>query len=168
MQVSASAELILLRALLPGASAAVSLRPGAVVTARVLERGLLALAGARVPASLPDGVEPGEVLHLRVHEATPDRVTLQLVPQSPPTPAATAAVPLPGGAYARVIKDDEAAGGGGSGAGRAVILRYDSPTLGRLDIHLSAAGATVYATAGEPADAARAAAGDLAAALGAP
>jgi hypothetical protein len=123
-----------------------------------------------VPASLPHDVQPGDALQLRVHEAGPDRVVLQIVPQQPSPAAATAAVPLPGGAYARIIEDepDEDSVAGASGAGRAVLLRYDSPTLGRLDIWLSAAGATVYATAGPPADAARAASADLAAALGAP
>src|SRR5919197_1863087 len=159
------AELILLRALLPASSLpgpAAALQPGAVLTARVLDRGLLSLAGARVPASLPDDVRPGDALHLRVREAGPERVVLQIVPQPSVPPAATAAVPLPGGAFARVIEDDEADSSRGPGS-RAVVLRYDSPTLGRLDIRLSSAGATVYASAGEPADAARAAAGDLAA-----
>jgi hypothetical protein len=162
------AELILLRTLLPGSSLpGPALQPGAVLSARVLDRGLLSLAGARVPASLPDDVQPGQVLHLRVQDAGPERVTLQIVQQPQVPPAATAAVPLPGGAYARIVEDDGPEGPV-RGSGRAVLLRYDSPTLGRLDIRLSAAGATVYATAGEPADAARAAAGDLAAALGSP
>jgi hypothetical protein len=156
-------DLILLRAALP----VPSLRPGAVLAARVLDRGLIALAGARVSATLPDDVRPGDALRLRVQEAGPERIVLQIVPQPPP--ASTAAVALPGGAFARVIKDDEEGGAGGAGRGeRAVVLRYDSPVLGRLDIRLSAAGATVHASEGPPADAARAAAGDLAAALGAP
>jgi hypothetical protein len=164
-------ELILLRTLLPGSSLpGPALQPGAVLSARVLDRGLLSLAGARVPAQLPEDARPGEVLHLRVQEAGPERVVLQIVPQTQPPPAATAAVALPGGAFARVIEDEEDSGDGGTRARgeRAVLLRYDSPTLGRLDIRLSSAGATVYATAGAPADAARSAAGDLASALGAP
>jgi hypothetical protein len=165
------AELILLRTLMPGSSLpGPALQPGAVLSARVIDRGLLSLAGARVPASLPDDVRPGDALHLRVQEAGPDRVVLQIVPQTQPPPAATAAVPLPGGAYARIVEDEseDTSAPGSSGAGRTVLLRYDSPTLGRLDIRLSSAGATVYATAGAPADAARAASGDLASALGAP
>jgi hypothetical protein len=160
MQISAAAELILLRTALPGPA----LRAGSVVVARVLENRLLSLAGARVAATLPDDVQPGDVLKLRVKELAPERIVLQIVPDPPP--ATTAAVPLPGGATARIVEDDEASGG--AGAGRAVILRYDSPTLGRLDIRLTTAGAIVHATEGPPADAARAAAGDLAAALNAP
>jgi hypothetical protein len=159
MQISAAAELILLRTALP----APTLRAGSVVVARVLENRLLSLAGARVAATLPDEVKPGDVLKLRVKELAPERIVLQIVPDPPP--AATAAVALPGGATARIVEDDEASGGA---AARAVVLRYDSPTLGRLDIRLSAAGATVHATEGPPAEAARAAAGALAAALNAP
>ena len=160
MQISAAAELILLRTAL----SAPGLRAGSVVVARVLENGLLSLAGARVAATLPEDVKPGDVLKLRVKELAPERIVLQIVPDPPP--AATSAVPLPGGATARIVEDDE--GPGARGVRRAVVLRYDSPTLGRLDIHLSRAGATVHATEGLPADAARAAAGDLAAALNAP
>jgi hypothetical protein len=159
MQISAAAELILLRTALP----APTLRAGSVVVARVLENGLLSLAGARVKAALPDDVQAGDVLKLRVKELAPERIVLQIVPDPPP--AATAAVALPGGATARIVDDEESAG---TSAKRAVVLRYDSPTLGRLDIRLTAAGATVHATEGPPADAARAAAGDLAAALNAP
>jgi hypothetical protein len=160
MQISAAAELVLLRTVLPGPS----LRPGAVLAARVLENGLLSLAGARVKASLPDDVRPGDALRLRVKELGPERIVLQIVPDPPP--AATAAVALPGGATARIVEDEQ--GGGDRVGRRAVLLRYDSPTLGRLDIHLTTSGATVHATEGPPAAAARAAAGDLAGALGAP
>jgi hypothetical protein len=158
--ITAAAELILLRTALQ----APTLRAGSVVVARVLEHGLLSLAGARVAAKLPDDVRPGDVLKLRVKELAPERIVLQIV--ADPPPAATAAVALPGGATARIVEDDE--GAGARGAGRAVVLRYDSPTLGRLDIRLTTSGATVHATEGPPAAAARAAAGDLAAALGAP
>jgi hypothetical protein len=155
-------ELILLRTAL----ASPALRPGAVVAARVIDRGVLSLLGARVAATLPDDVRPGDVLKLHVKEATPERILLQVVQQPPPM--ATGAVMLPGGATARVIEEDEEEGGAGGRTERAVTLRYDSATLGRLDIRLSAAGATVHASEGPPADAARAAAGELAGALLAP
>ena len=154
-------ELVLLRTAL----ASPSLRPGALVSARVLDRGLLSLLGARVPATLPDDVRPGEVLRLTVKEAGPDRILLQVVQQPPPV--ATPAGMLPGGATARVIHEEDEQGAVARGE-RAVTLRYDSATLGRLDIRLSSAGATVVASEGPPADAARAASGELAHALGAP
>jgi hypothetical protein len=153
-----TAELVLLRTAL----ASPSLRLGAVVSARVLDRGVLSLLGARVPATLPEDVRPGDVLRLTVKEAGPDRILLQVVQQAPPV--ATPPVMLPGGATARVIHEE----GAGARGERAVTLRYDSATLGRLDIRLSSAGATVLASEGPPADAARAAAGELAGALGAP
>lgn len=157
-------ELILLRTAL----ASPALRPGAVVAARVIDRATISLLGARMAATLPADVRPGDVLRLNVKEATPERILLQVVQQPPPV--ATAAVMVPGGATARVIKDDEEdeAGARRGSATRAVTLRYDSATLGRLDIHLSAAGATVHVSEGPPADAARAAAGELAGALRAP
>ena len=155
-------ELILLRTAL----ASPALRPGAVVAARVIDRGVLSLLGARVAATLPDDVRPGDVLKLHVKEATPERILLQVVQQPPPM--APGAVMLPGGSTARVIEEDEEAGGAGGRTERAVTLRYDSATLGRLDIRLSAAGATVHASEGPPAEAARAAAGELAGALRAP
>ena len=155
-------ELILLRTAL----ASPALRPGAVVAARVIDRATLSLLGARVAAKLPDDVRPGDVLRLNVKESTPERITLQVVQQPPPM--ATAPVMLPSGATARVIEEDDDAAGAGGRAERAVTLRYDSVTLGRLDIRLSAAGATVHASEGLPADAARAAAGELAGALRAP
>ena len=106
-------ELILLRTAL----ASPALRPGAVVAARVVDRGVLSLLGARVAAKLPDDVRPGDVLRLRVKESTPERILLQVVQQPPPV--ATAAVMLPGGATARVIKEDEEQAGGRAAAPRA-------------------------------------------------
>src|SRR4029450_7733176 len=107
-------ELVLLRTAL----ASPTLRPGAVVAARVLDHGMLSLLGARVPATLPEDVRPGDVLRLNVKEAGPERILLQVVQQPPPV--ATAPVMLPGGATARVIEeDDEQAGGGGGGGGGA-------------------------------------------------
>jgi hypothetical protein len=129
-------ELLVLRATLPMPSV---LRPGAVVVASLLDRGLLSLAGARVAATLPDDVRPGDVLRLRVQEASPERVVLQMVPSPPPV--STAAVALPGGATVRVISDEEQSRA--SARERSVVLRYDSPTLGRLDIRLSFSGAPV-------------------------
>ena len=155
-------ELVLLRTAL----ASPSLRPGAVVAARVLDRGVLSLLGARVPATLPEDVRTGDVLRLTVKEAGPDRILLQVVQQPPPV--ATPPVMLPGGATARVIHEEDEQEGAGARGERAVTLRYDSATLGRLDIHLSAAGATVHVSEGPPADAARSAAGELAGALRAP
>ena len=157
-------ELILLRTAL----ASPALRTGAVVAARVVDRGVLSLLGARVAAKLPDDVRPGDVLRLRVKESTPERLTLQVVQQ--PAPDATAAVMIPGRRDGARDREDEEAGRRAQrrrsySSGDAAL---DSATLGRLDIHLSAAGATVHVSEGPPADAARSAAGELAGALRAP
>src|SRR5216110_69302 len=134
-------DLVLLRGLL----ADLPLRDGTVLGARVLERqgarGLLALAGGRVWATLPEGVEPGARLRLRVVEAGPERVHLQIVPEQVAQTAAPEAqtvypLPLPGAVTARLVVEERepAAGGAGRSPARVVLLRVDSPALGRLDL----------------------------------
>src|SRR5690349_21455047 len=117
------------------------LRAGAVVAARVVERegqrGTLLLNGVRLPAQLPENLAVGDALRVRVQEATPDRIVLQVVAQNPQQQAAAAAaygLVLPGGVHARVVEEREAqARGGAPRAPRTVTLRFDSPALGRLD-----------------------------------
>jgi hypothetical protein len=61
-----------------------------------------------------------------------------------------------------VEEHDEAEGGkGGAGEARSVVVRYDSPTLGRLDIRLDASSAAVHVSDGDPAARVRAAADQL-------
>jgi hypothetical protein len=142
------------------------LTTGTVLNARVLDVRTLVLAGVRIPARLPDGVQPGQHLRLRVEEAGAERVHLRVVePPTPPAaeqaqalPAAAYALALPGGAVARVhVEEREEADGrrGGPGAARSVVVRYDSPTLGRLDVRLDRGAAAVHVSAGEPARAVR-------------
>ncbi|HEV7493753.1 hypothetical protein [Baekduia sp.] len=164
-------NLVLLRGLLPD----LSLTPGTVLSARVLDARTLSLAGVRLAAQLPESVAAGQVLRLRVQEASTDRIHLQIVetagqsqvaeqaaaPQVPPSAYQLA---LPGGALARVyVEEREAAEGGKRGAGpaRSVVVRYDSPTLGRLDIRLDASSAAVHVSDGDPALRVRAAADQL-------
>jgi hypothetical protein len=173
--------------LLRGLVADRPLTPGTVLAARVVDRegarGTLLLNGVRVPAQLPSNLAVGDALRVRVQEATGERVVLQVVPPGTPAEAVAAgaagqttagayALLLPGGAHARLFVD----GDGGSAAGpdgapppRTVTLRFDSPALGRLDFVLDldpgAVSATVHATAGDPAERARAASGELRAAL---
>ncbi len=156
------------------------LTPGAMFVARVLDRdgprGTLLLNGVRVPAQLPPDLAAGDALRVVVQEATAERVVLQVVPRDAPppvvTPPAAYALALPGGVAARVLVDPEPEGEAGAagraaGAQRRVTLRYDSPALGRLDLVLDldldagAVAGVVHATAGEPAERARAEAGVL-------
>jgi hypothetical protein len=165
----APVNLVLLRGLLPD----LPLTPGTFLTARVLDARTLSLAGVKLGAQLPENVVAGQVLRLRVQEASSERIHLRIVEGAPQPPAAQDApqVPasayqlaLPGGAVARVhVEEREQAGGGraGAGAARSVVVRYDSPTLGRLDIRLDAVSAAVHVSDGDPAARVRAAAGEL-------
>src|SRR4051794_24613084 len=145
-------DLVLLRGLL----ADLPLRPGAVLGARVLERdgarGLLALEGARVWAMLPEDVPAGARLRLRVVEAGPARVHLQVVhePASGQAVAPTVyPLALPGAVTAQIAVEEREAAGPRSGVrpARTVLLRVDSPALGRLDLRVSAQAVTVQASA---------------------
>src|SRR3954465_15369846 len=106
-------RLVLLKAL-PGVGARAEeqpLREGMVLPARVLKGGAILLAGVRLSATLPPGLEPGAVVRLKVREASGDKLVLQVVehveaqaaapPSAPPVP--TVPVALPGGAMAQLL-----------------------------------------------------------------
>jgi hypothetical protein len=162
-------NLVLLRGLLPD----VTLTPGAVVMARVLDARTINVAGVKLTAQLPPGVAEGQVLRLRVEEATSERIHLKVVEgpqgqqaaeQAPQVPSSAYQVALPGGALARIHveeREEEGAKGRGAGAARSVVVRYDSPTLGRLDVRLDAQSAAVHVSDGDPALAVAEAAGVL-------
>jgi hypothetical protein len=151
---------------------------GARVVSRDGDRGTLRFAGALLAARLPDGVQAGDNLRLRVEEMSPDKLVLKVV-EPPQTQGAAQAqlqalpvLALPGGATARIfVEPDEEGRGAASGDGRphTVFVHYDSPVLGNIDIALTltgdAIGAAVQLIAGEPARAARAGAGALQGAL---
>jgi hypothetical protein len=165
-------NLVLLRGLLP----TLSLTPGTMVTARVLDARTLSLAGVKLAAQLPEGVAAGQVLRLRVAETSTDRIHLRIVETgagqaqvveqaaAPQVPTSAYPLALPGGAVARVYveeREEAEAAKRGTGAARSVVVRYDSPTLGRLDIRLDASSAAVHVFDGEPALRVRAAADQL-------
>jgi hypothetical protein len=162
-------ELVLLRGMLPD----LALTPGTHLSGRVVDARTLMLAGVRLAAQLPEGVEPGQQLRLRVQEASAERIHLQVV--EPPAAQVAAATPagaayalmLPGGVAARlyVQEREEAPRGGGPGAARSVVVRYDSPTLGRMDVRLDRGAAAVHVSAGEAEQRVRAAADGLREAL---
>ncbi|HWH93088.1 MAG TPA: hypothetical protein VNT03_04445 [Baekduia sp.] len=152
-------NLVLLRGLLPD----LALTPGTFLTARVLDGRTLSIAGVKLAAQLPGGVVAGQVLRLRVEEAGTEKLHLRVVEQAPgareaaeapQVPASAYQLALPGGALARIhVEERDQAGGrrGGSGAARSVVVRYDSPTLGRLDVRLDAQSAAVHVSDGDPA-----------------
>ena len=152
----------LLRGLLPE----LTLTPGTFVTGRVLDPKTLNLAGVKLAAQLPADVVAGQVLRLQVQEATTERIHLKVIePGTPLAQAAQAAEPpqvpanayqlaLPGGIIAKLhVEEREEAGGRkrGDGEARTVVVRYDSPTLGRLDVRLDAHSAAVHVAEGDPA-----------------
>src|SRR4051794_33135215 len=179
-------QLVLLKALAGmGAHAQEQpLREGAVLPARVLKGGAILLDGVRLAAQLPEGLEPGALVRVKVREASAEKLVLQVVehveaqPASAPAAAAapqpTFPVALPGGAMAQLLLvqpdgENESSGGSGSRARSTVTLRYESAGLGRVDLAVSledgAVRAVAHAPAGEVAERLRAACGDLRAAL---
>lgn len=176
-------SLTLLRAVAPDLPLSVGSVLGARVLSREGERGMLLLAGARLAAQLPKGLQAGDALRVRVEEASADKLVLKVLePPAPPAPApATAAqstlaalppLALPDGATARLFVEPDEEGEHGhrdEDRPRTVFVRYDSPTLGRIDIALTltgaAIGAAIQVSAGVPAAAVRAESGSLRGAL---
>jgi hypothetical protein len=169
-------EAALLRAQLPE----LVLRPGMTLPARVMERagqfGVLLLAGTPLSAELPDELQAGDRLRLRVEDVSADRVVLRAVETPAPATAAPAAppqigLPLPGGLRAEVRVTEQADDGRGPDDPVTVALAYDSPALGPLDLRLvqqpGGAGlqVTVGATSGAPEERVRGAAEALRRAL---
>src|SRR3954447_25695511 len=175
-------QLVLLRSLL----GEMPLKPGAVMAARVIDARTIALAGVRMAATLPEGLEPGTAMRVRVREATGEKLLLQVVgrpgePAADGTPSASAApqlvpltapIPLPGGATARLLVDpddvpEERAGS--ASRAQTVTLRYESAGVGRLDLALTvepgATRAVAFRPAGDVAERLRAASHHLRAAL---
>lgn len=135
-------EAALLRSVMPE----LVLREGMQIVATVAERagqkGIIVLAGTPLAAQLPDDVQVGDVLRLIVAETGPERIVLRVAdpaaaaPPTPPPPVAVA-VPLPGGATARVGVDERDAAGGGPREHHELRLTYASASLGRLELHLA-------------------------------
>jgi hypothetical protein len=138
-------ESLLLRRQLPD----LPLRPGATVLARVASRGeqhaVLVLAGVPLTARVPEEVQAGATLRLKVEEVTPERVLLRL---DTATPASVAAPPPPPQApRARVaVREAPAHRRGEDGEPvHAVALTFESPVLGRLDLRIELGGTRVLA-----------------------
>lgn len=168
-------EAALLRQVLPDLVLREGMRVVASVAERAGQRGIIVLAGTPLAAQLPEGVQVGDVLRLVVAETSPERVVLRIAEQAPSLPSAPVpvAVPLPGGATARIIVDERDDAGSGEPRERhEVRLTYASETLGPLELRLALAGADVVrvvvrARAGAPFELADARAPALADAIGA-
>ncbi len=170
-------EAALLREVLPDLVLREGMRVVASVAERAGRRGIIVLAGTPLAAQLPEDVRVGDVLRLIVAETSPDRVVLRIADAAtttaPPAPAPlVVAVPLPGGASARIVVDERDRAGGGGREHHEVRLAYDSVALGRLELHLAMAGGEalrvhVRAAAGVPYELAERGAAQLAGAIGA-
>ena len=140
----------LLRAQLPD----VTLREGASVVARVASRGeghgVLVLAGIPLTAQLPDGVESGATLKLRVEEVGPERVVLRMDAQAANPPAAGPAPPRPEAPKVAVGEPPRRTGGGEE-EGASVRLAFVSPALGRIDLRIDLASNAVQVGVEAPA-----------------
>jgi hypothetical protein len=140
----------LLRAQLPD----VTLREGASVMARVASRGeghgVLVLAGIPLTAQLPDGVESGATLKLRIEEVSPERVVLRIDAQAvnpqvtPPSAQRPDAPRLAVGEPPRRTQDGEA-------GSASVALAFVSPALGRIDLRIDLASRAVQVGVEAPA-----------------
>jgi len=143
----------LLRAQLPD----VPLREGATLMARVASRGeqhaVLVLAGIPVTAQVPPDVQAGATLKLKVHEVTPERVTLQIDPQQPVTTTPLQAPPPAAPPRAEVAVDEPPARRRGADGEPVdtVSLAFNSPALGRLDLRLELRGDRLLAEVTTPA-----------------
>jgi hypothetical protein len=137
-----------------------------VVTADGTGRGSLNIAGTTLEAELPKEVQAGQELRLTVRHVSPDRVELSMSDQLAPPSAA--AVPLPGGGALQVGERD-AAGGGSTSDRHTLTLHYDAPSLGPIDMRFELDPGSLRLTAtlraGEPAERAQDAAGQLQSAL---
>jgi hypothetical protein len=150
------------------------LQPGSIMAGRVLGPRTLMLEGIRLQASLPEGLQAGQRVRLRVEEASSDRVHLRVLGEAAAATAQTSvpdsafALALPGGAVARVYVQEREArekARRGGGSATALVVRYDSPTLGRMDVRLDGGAAAVHVADGLPAERVREAAGVLREAL---
>jgi hypothetical protein len=167
-------EAALLRRLLPDLVLREGMRMVASVAERAGQKGIIVLAGTPLTAQLPDDVQAGDTLRLVVEETSPERVVLRIADSAAAAPVVPppVAVPLPGGAAARIAVDERDASGGEPREQHEVRLTYASAALGPLELHLVLAGpeavrVNVRARAGTPFELASGRASELADAIGA-
>jgi len=143
----------LLRAQLPE----VSLREGQSVMARVASRGeghgVLVLAGIPLTARLPDGIEPGATLKLRIEEVSQERVVLKIEapPTQPVNPLAAGPPPPRPDAPKLAVGEPPRRAPGGEEGGAGVSLAFVSPALGRIDLRIDLAAGAVQVGVETPA-----------------
>jgi hypothetical protein len=139
-------DALALRARLPE----LTLRVGSTVVARVdarqADHGVIVLAGVPLVAKLPPEVEAGQTLHLVVADVTPEQLTLRLDHQA--MAAQAPAPPPPPPPELKVADPPRRAPGDEEGA--TVALAFESAVLGRLDLRIDLARASVSARVTAP------------------
>ena len=166
-----------------------------VVQAPAGQKGSLSIAGYLLDAELPENVQAGQDLRLVIRDVSPERVLLAITDphesdraqpsqQAPPSQEAQATqqaqtpdaslvaqppIPLPGGGHVQVTERDGGGAGGRAGDRQNILLRYDAPALGSVDLRFQMdAGALslqVTLPAGQPLELAQAGAESLRQAL---
>ena len=166
-----------------------------VVQAPGGQKGSLSIAGYLLDAELPENVQAGQDLRLVIRDVSPERVLLAITDphesdhaqpsqQAPPsqeaqptqqaqTPdpslVAQPPIPLPGGGHVQVTERDGGGASGQAGERQNILLRYDAPALGSVDLRFQMdAGALslqVTLPAGHPLELAQAGAESLRQAL---
>lgn len=125
------------------------LRPGAMFSARVAERGdgkhgVITLAGVPLVAELPDEVQQGDTLKLLVADTRGEKVMMRLVQDQATgqTPPPTVNIAQPDGSQARLTVDEDGGQEGEGGPDRehaAIALTYETPRLGAVGLRLEIA-----------------------------
>jgi hypothetical protein len=122
----------------------VTLRPGSTVMARVASKheqhAVLVLAGVPLTAKVPEEVENGATLRLKVKEVTPERVTLQIEPQQAGAVEQQAAPQRMEQPKVTVEEPPARRRGADGELADVVALAFHSPTLGRIDLRLELRG----------------------------
>ncbi len=166
-----------------------------VVQAPGGQKGSLSIAGYLLDAELPENVQAGQDLRLVIRDVSPERVLLaitdphdsdqaQPTQQAPstqeaqptqqaqtpdPSLVAQPPIPLPGGGHVQVTERDGGGAGGQAGERQNILLHYNAPVLGSVDLRFQMdAGALslqVTLPAGQPLELAQAGAESLRQAL---
>jgi hypothetical protein len=169
-----------------------------VVQAPAGQKGSLSIAGYLLDAELPENVQAGQDLRLVIRDVNSERVLLAVTDphedqqtehsqgtqeaqqgqqgqqtqqaQAPdPSLVAPPPIPLPGGGHVQVTERDGGGASGQAGDRQNILLRYDAPALGSVDLRFQMdAGALslqVTLPAGHPLELAQAGAESLRQAL---
>lgn len=123
---------------------------GRVLAARVVERhgqhGIINLAGAYLTAELPEEVQAGDRLRLVVQDTSGGRATFGLAQEPPPLAQPPALL----GDRLTLHAADDRDGAGAEGHPQAVTVRFESETIGTVELRIALDEQLVHARAALP------------------